>query len=238
MYWPTLFVLTHIPVMAFARRTGMSDKTMHFLAYMVLMCLVWLAVSPYEKVRWRRARVWLVLAAVVWYGAFDEWLQGRVGRSVDVHDFMADLAGAVAALLILSLLEFWQAAPAVAGIVIVTFSLFSRIGYQASVPWLAVVFHFFGYALFSLAWIQYARRRFAGWGVGWVRWAVAVAVPLALLAAVKTGGLFVQRPPAMVDCATAVGGIVAATGVSWAAEWIAALRRGGKAGQGERSPSV
>jgi hypothetical protein len=52
---------------------------------------VWLAISPYDKVRWNRAKVWIVLAIIVWYGATDEWLQGKVGRQVEFMDFIWDL---------------------------------------------------------------------------------------------------------------------------------------------------
>ena len=53
IYWPVIFWLTHIPVPDIARQSGMSDKTMHVLAYFVLTFLIWFTISPYEKVQWR-----------------------------------------------------------------------------------------------------------------------------------------------------------------------------------------
>jgi len=109
IYWPALFVLMHIPIPDLARRSGMSDKIMHALAYLTLVFLWWFAISPYRKVDWRKAKAWLALAVMVWYGAFDEWLQGRIGRSVEVADFYADLAGVLCGLMILSIFSFWPA---------------------------------------------------------------------------------------------------------------------------------
>ncbi len=64
---------------------------MHLLAYLVLVFFVWLAISPYEKVRWNRVKVWIVLAVIVWYGATDEWLQAHLGRQMELMDFIWDL---------------------------------------------------------------------------------------------------------------------------------------------------
>ncbi|MHC5095363.1 MAG: VanZ family protein, partial [Planctomycetota bacterium] len=76
IYWPVIFCLTHIPVPQVARQSGMSDKTMHVLAYFVLTFLVWFAVSPYHKARWNGIKVWIVLATIIGYAAVDEYLQG------------------------------------------------------------------------------------------------------------------------------------------------------------------
>ena len=63
-YWLTLAAVMHIPTPNWARKTGFSDKTMHCLAYFILACLLWLAVSPNKKVHWLRLRVWLVMLIV------------------------------------------------------------------------------------------------------------------------------------------------------------------------------
>jgi len=47
IYWPGLFVLTHIPIPQLARQSGMSDKMMHALAYLALVFLWWFSISPY-----------------------------------------------------------------------------------------------------------------------------------------------------------------------------------------------
>lgn len=47
LYWPAVFAATHIPVPKLVRYSGISDKAMHIVAYMVLASLCWLVFSPY-----------------------------------------------------------------------------------------------------------------------------------------------------------------------------------------------
>ena len=106
VYWPLVFTLTHIRVQDIAGRSGMSDKTMHSTAYFALTFLLWCAVSPYRRVRWNDRKVWLVAAAVAVYGAMDEYLQGFVGRSVEMQDFIANMCGMALAVGVLGVFEF------------------------------------------------------------------------------------------------------------------------------------
>ena len=93
LYWPGIFILTHIPVSVpfLILRLQASDKILHFVAYLFLVFLLWFSINPDVKVNWRKASVWWILFVVVWYGVIDEWLQGYVGRSPDAMDFAADL---------------------------------------------------------------------------------------------------------------------------------------------------
>lgn len=110
-YWPALFVFAHIPMPLLVRNAGVSDKGLHFLAYLILFFLLWFAFSGDTKVNWRRGTVWWVLLIVVMYAIFDEWLQIYVaGRSCDVKDFLADMAGALAGLIFISMLNSFQKA--------------------------------------------------------------------------------------------------------------------------------
>ena len=103
MYWPAIFIETHIPqIPRWVSQVVASDKVMHFVAYFFLSFLLWFAANPNKKVHWRKPSVWLILFVVVWYGVIDEWLQMYVGRNTDVRDFFADLAGAITGLMILS----------------------------------------------------------------------------------------------------------------------------------------
>jgi len=52
-YWPILFILAHIPIPQYVRKAGVSDKSLHFLAYLILTFLLWFAIRPDEKVKWR-----------------------------------------------------------------------------------------------------------------------------------------------------------------------------------------
>jgi hypothetical protein len=225
IYWPVLFLLTHLPVPKIAGQSGMSDKLMHLLAYLILVFFVWLAISPYEKVRWNRVKVWLVLAVIVWYGAMDEWLQGRVGRQPELLDFVNDLIGALLGLGILSVLSFWPALLTVSAIFI--FAITNRSLLLNLYPewYLNTAFHLTAYATLTLLWIQHLdlrfefRRRFRTWPIA------AAALPLGLLAAVKLGGLYYHKPIWWVDMATAIFGIAAAVLICYLTSLVAAKKQ-------------
>ena len=158
VYWPVLFILSHIPVPQIARKSGMSDKIMHVFAYMALVFLCWHAVSPFNRVNWKRAKVWVILMFMVWYGAFDEYLQGRFGRNADIRDFFADLTGTIFGLFILTLLPFWPGALAISAILIFSVTNLSKIAFLYPQIYTNTAFHFIGYATFTLIWIQTMHR--------------------------------------------------------------------------------
>lgn len=210
IYWPVIFWLTHIPVPDIARQSGMSDKTMHVMAYFALTFLIWFAISPYEKVRWNRKKVWILLAVVVWYGAMDEYLQGRVGRSADVLDFVADLFGLVLALGILSVFGFWSALLTASAIFVFVISNMSNLLMLYPQYHLNTAFHLTAYTAFALIWIQHAERyssqQFGSFS--WLRY--AIIVPVLLLIAIKGTAPLFNRQLWWVDVATALFGIVSA----------------------------
>jgi hypothetical protein len=214
IYWPALFMSTHLPVPQIVNQSGMSDKLMHLLAYMALMVFVWLAISPYEKVRWSRAKVWLLLAVVVWYGAFDEWTQGYVGRETDVVDFCYDLGGSLMGLGILSILSFWPTMLTVSTIFIFIITNRSLLLNLYPDWYLNTAFHLTAYTALTLIWIQHLDRLPGFRRKHWTWPIVAMVLPLGLLAAVKLAGLYYHKPIWWVDAATAVFGIAAATLVS------------------------
>ncbi len=156
LYWPAVFILTHIPVsQKLLESIGTSDKTLHYLAYLILIFLLWFAVSPNAKVNWRRATVWWVLLVVVWYGVADEWLQVYVKRSPDVIDFLADLTGALTGLVLLSIFPFWPASIVLTAVVIFIVTNLTQINLVNQYPLINAAFHFLAYAFFSLLWIRY-----------------------------------------------------------------------------------
>jgi VanZ family protein len=187
IYWPGIFILTHIPIPQLVRRAGVSDKALHFIAYMVLAVLVWFAVNPYRKVNWRRATVWWILFVMVLYGVVDEWLQSYVGRGADVRDFFASFSGTVAGLIILSLVGFWYALFAVTGICIFSLTNLTQVNPADLVPVMNAMFNLFGYGLFSILWIQ-CMRHCLSIKPAQPKWLIiSLAVPIVFLAAV---GLF------------------------------------------------
>jgi VanZ family protein len=94
IYWLCLFAMTHVPAPRLPQ-VGVSDKTAHMTAYALLALglgiSLWLAqCSPIKACL-------LALAIAAAYGAVDEISQIPVGRTADVHDWLADLTGAGAA---------------------------------------------------------------------------------------------------------------------------------------------
>ena len=155
LYWPGLFVLAHIPIPHVVQEAEVSDKSLHFLAYLILTFLVWSAVSGDRKVKWRRAAPWLVLFLIVVYGILDEWLQMYVeGRSCDVRDFFTDLAGALAGLILSSFLAFWPAGLLVAVTLIFGVTNVTRANLGDLLPVTNAVFHLLAYAILTVLWVQ------------------------------------------------------------------------------------
>jgi hypothetical protein len=132
-----------------------SDKSLHFLAYLILVFLLWFSVSAEVKVSWRRARVWWVLVVVSCYGAIDELLQSYVGRTCDFADFLANMAGTFAGLFLFIFLTFWTALLVVTGIVVFLLTNLARANISELQPTASIVFYFFAYALFTALWIRH-----------------------------------------------------------------------------------
>jgi len=216
LYWPTAFVLSHIPMPQVVRDAHMSDKSLHFLAYMVLTLLLWSVVKPYQKVRWCRATAWWVLGTVIVYGICDELLQHFVaGRSTDVRDLVADATGAVAALGVLSFLSFWPACLVAVGTIIYTLAVFTRADVSQILPVTATLFHLAAYALFTLLWAGCLRHWQALRKVGFGKFLALVAAPIALMVVVKASVMLSGKAFAGWDVvAAAVGVLGVATAVT------------------------
>jgi dipeptide/tripeptide permease len=91
-YWCLIFTLTHIPVVP----TGLpahSDKVTHLLMYLGLGFLLAWWFHNAGRVGVRLFVTVLFIAAV--YAAIDELLQKPVGRTADIRDSLADVAGAI-----------------------------------------------------------------------------------------------------------------------------------------------
>jgi VanZ family protein len=184
-YWLSYFILAHIPVPLLVRRAGVSDKGLHFLAYLILVFLLWFAVSGDKKVNWRRAGVWWVFFVVTGYGIVDELLQGCVGRNCDVRDMVANLAGTLAGLILFSVFTFWPVALLVAGTVIFGVTNIARENLAELIPVTFAMFHLFAYAIFSMLWICYIHL-FLSLKPPKAKWLIAaLAGPTMLLLTVK-----------------------------------------------------
>jgi VanZ family protein len=208
-YWPTLFILAHIPIPKFVRQAQVSDKNFHFFAYLILVFLLWFTISPDKKVNWRKAATWLVLLVMIGYGAADEWLQRYVaGRSCDIKDFAADLVGVITGLIFISFFTFWPAALLVAGVTIFDFTTASQTNLADVLPITNAMFHLFGYAIFTMLWLQFIDF-FLLPKPPKLRWLVmALALPTGFLLAVKLSSAILGRDFRLTDVILAAGGIV------------------------------
>ena len=220
-YWLTLFILAHIPIPQFVRQAQVSDKSLHFIAYLILVFLLWFTISPDKKVRWRKAAAWLVLLVMIGYGVADELLQGYVGRSCDIRDFAADLAAVITGLILFSFFSFWPAALLVAGATIFGITNVSRTNLADVLPITNTTFHLFSYAIFTMLWLQFIDLHLATKPPK-PRWLIiALALPTGLLSAVKLSSAILGRGFRPMDVILAVGGIVAVV----AAIYLTALFR-------------
>jgi VanZ family protein len=218
LYWPVLFVLSHIPMPEVVREADMNDKTLHLLAYMILTFLLWSVVSPHDKVVWRKATVWWVLLGVCAYAVCDEGLQHFVaGRSMDAADLVADAGGTVAALGVLSFLSFWPASVVVAGTFAFVITVITEARLAELLPTSTMVFHFGVYACFAFLWIGCVCRSVRWRPAGVMRLVVWLVVPVALVVLTKVATQVSGKPFTGRDIAAALGGVVTAVAVVWGA---------------------
>lgn len=214
IYWPGIFILAHIPIPRLVYKAQVSDKSLHFLAYLVLTFLLWFAISPAKKLGRRKTTGWLILIVAVWYGVIDELLQGWVGRSCDGWDLLADFAGTVAGLTLFSFLSFWPALLVVTAIVIFGLTNLARANLANLVPVINAMFHFFAYGFFTAVWIKYMQSLLPikTYGAKWVM--TALVMPLGFLSIVKLSSAIFGKNVEVGDVLISIGGIatvVAAT---------------------------
>ncbi|MHC4508952.1 MAG: VanZ family protein [Planctomycetota bacterium] len=217
LYWPALFLFAHIPVPQVVQEADVSDKSLHFLAYLILVYLLWFAIRGEEKVRRRRA-VWWILAIAVVYGIFDEWSQSFVaGRSCDIRDFFADMTGIFAGLILFSIFTFFPAGLLVVAIVIFGVTNVTSAGLGELLPVTGGMFHLFSYAIFTALWIQcigHFRSTIQPPGTRTKHLVAVLAAPLALLLFVKLFSVVFERAfgaREMLISACGIGAVVAVT---------------------------
>ena len=105
-YWIALAVATHVPLDAEHVRLGAGrDKIIHFAAYCGLTILLFATlrlyrISPTSTAR--RAAIGLPI-----YAALDELLQTPLGRDGNLPDWLADVAGIAAGLVLALACHVW-----------------------------------------------------------------------------------------------------------------------------------
>ena len=99
--WLVEMIATHIPAPR-VPHFHVSDKAVHAVAYFLLGGLFWLTLRAYGMRRWKRTLYVLVTLTV--YAALDELTQELVtGRHAAVGDWLADMVGLVAAVMLAEL---------------------------------------------------------------------------------------------------------------------------------------
>ena len=213
IYWPALFISAHIPVPRVVLESDVSDKSLHFLAYLILVFLLWSTVGDGKKVNWRSACPWWVLLTMVTYGIVDEWLQSFVaGRSCSTWDFLTDLTGTLTGLGLFSVLAFWPAGLTVTAITILGFTNVSRTNLADTMPAASAAFVLFAYAILTAFWVQ-CLRLFGPRNhlrLNRVRWlTAALSTPLALVLTVRLFSVVLGKDLPVRDMILSTGAIVA-----------------------------
>jgi hypothetical protein len=154
LYLITLFTFTHIPIPQVVYQANVSDKWLHFLAYMNLFFLLWFSINPDKKANWLKWGTWLIFLGAVISGAADELTQPYTGRTCDILDFVADAEGIFAGLVIFTFLTFWPSLLAVWAISIFGVATLISADLSKVAPTLDTVYHVLAYAGFTLIWTQ------------------------------------------------------------------------------------
>jgi hypothetical protein len=213
LYWIVLAVVAHIPIPQLVYKAQVSDKWLHFLAYLNLVFLLWFSVKPDSKANWRSRLVWLIFLAAAAYGGIDELLQPYVGRTKDLWDFLANVAGVSAGLIMFTYLAFWQALPAVLAITIFGLTNLAKANLSKLVPITDAVFHILAYGGFTLVWVQFMNLYLSP-RTTLVRLLLTVGVPLLFLLLVKTASILLGRPFALTDLLFSVLTIIAVAAIT------------------------
>lgn len=215
LYWPALFIATHMPVPQFVGKMGVSDKTLHYMAYLVLVSLVWWSISPHEKVNWKKPKVWAVLAVLACYGAVDEYLQGFVHRSPDKYDFIADFSAAMTGLVILTIFSFWPALLIILGTVFFMMTCLTRFYILFDNENINIAFYLLTNAILTLVWVQNIHRYIGTRRMGGKWWIAAMSVPLMFVGLTFGYSYFKGQEIWKYDIISAMTGVLLAVIISY-----------------------
>jgi hypothetical protein len=153
-YFIALFVSTHMPIPKLVYQAKVSDKWLHFLAYMNLFFLLWFSFFTDKKVNWLKPTVWLIILGGLILGGVDELTQPYTGRTCDILDFAADAKGILGGLIIFAFLSFWPSLLVVWAITIFGIATLVSADLSKLAPILDTVYHVIAYGGFTLVWTQ------------------------------------------------------------------------------------
>ena len=211
IYWITLFFLAHRPIPQWVYNAHVSDKSIHFIAYLILVFLLWFSVSPVVKVKWRKGLVWRVVFVMLVYSAVDEVTQGYVERNCDFMDFIVNMLGVFAGLTLLTFMTFWPGLLAVTSISIFGITNLAKANVSELMPISNTAFHIAAYAGLTIVWLK-VMKLFMPLTWRSVRWLAAAGVPTAFLLFVKASSVALGRYCQWKDVAVSVAAIVVVVG--------------------------
>jgi VanZ family protein len=204
VYFPLLLTLTHIPIPDVVRRAGVSDKGLHFIAFMILSFLAWFAFNPNTKVRIGYLSTWIILLATSLYAAADEISQKFIEeRSFDMLDLAANIGGILTGILLAGIFPFWRCLLSVAAITIFTLENLCKTDISELTPLTNITFHFSGYLVLTLIWdyVFKTARIFSG------SKAILFSAPPVYLAIVFAAQIILQRPYNSMDIVLSIAGV-------------------------------
>ena len=169
IYWPSLFILTHIPFgPELLRKFSPSDKALHVLIFFILTFLLYSAFYSSEKsgsqntfssllgalIKLKNRSPWLILLVLIFYAAADEWLQGFMGRNRSLFDFLANLTGIISAFVLLAVFSYDFALLISLGLSIVMMTCAVQMKFAGWLSFARAAFYLFSYALLTFLWIR------------------------------------------------------------------------------------
>jgi hypothetical protein len=194
LYWPVIFLFAHMPnVPGWILRTQMSDKTLHYLGYLLLVFLWWFSIFPSQRPTFFSRPLWFTIAMMMVYAATDEWLQRFTHRTPDIMDFAADMLGVLTGLVIFGVVGLRLSALGVATVCIFVLTSLSKADPLGFVPFLDILFYVGAYALVTLLWIGYLWKQRGLSRVEIIFLSLlmpAILLSITLLVASMTGKLF------------------------------------------------
>ena len=105
VYWPTIFIISHIPKDHVPKNVPVSGRAVHLVAYFVLTLLVFLNAGLFRSFSLRSMKIYLLVGAIAVYAAVDEWLQIYVqGRHGSPVDWSINVAACICCVVLLALL--------------------------------------------------------------------------------------------------------------------------------------
>jgi hypothetical protein len=209
IYWIALVILARIQIPQVVYQARVSDKWLHFLAYLNLVFLLWFSIRPDDKVRWRSRTAWLIFLAVVAYGGLDELTQPYFGRTKDLMDFLANAEGVAAGLAIFTFLTFWPSLLAVWAISIFGVATLVKADLSKIAPISDIVYNILAYAGFTLIWTQLINLYFSPKTII-NRLLLIMSLPLGLMLLVKASSMLMDRYFTMAEMLFSGGAIIVA----------------------------